>query len=76
MLETSKSPTSPLFSTTPVVEQSTPPVIVVGLPRSGSSFLAHTLSTLKDWYVFDDLMIYQKVQGLDILYLLCVILEK
>lgn len=66
MLDTPTSPTSPLFSTTPVVETSTPPVIVVGLPRSGSSFLAHTLSTLKDWYVFDDLMIYQKVQGLDI----------
>ncbi len=57
---------SPLFSTSPVVKTSQPPVIVVGLPRSGSSFLAHVLSTLEDWYVYDDLYIYQRVQGLNI----------
>lgn len=31
------------------------PVIVVGLPRSGTSFLSHALSQLPDYYVFDDL---------------------
>lgn len=30
-------------------------VVVVGLPRSGSSFLSHVLSQLPGWYVFDDL---------------------
>ena len=37
------------------------PVIVVGLPRSGSTFLAHVLTSLRDWYVFDDLYFYQNV---------------
>jgi hypothetical protein len=55
---------SPLFATEPVVEASTPPVIVVGLPRSGSSFLSHVLSSLGDWYVFDDLYLYQQVRAL------------
>ena len=54
------NPSFPLDSTTPIVEIPTPPVIVVGLPRSGSSFLAHILSCLDDWYVFDDLYPYQK----------------
>ena len=31
------------------------PLIVVGLPRSGTSFLSHALSQLPDYYVFDDL---------------------
>lgn len=34
-------------------------VIVVGLPRSGSSFLSHALSQIPDWYVFDDLYTYR-----------------
>lgn len=34
-------------------------VIVVGLPRSGSSFLSHVLSQIPDWYVFDDLYLYR-----------------
>lgn len=39
-------------------EQSGPtPVIVVGLPRSGTSFLSHALSQLPDYYVFDDLYV-------------------
>lgn len=33
------------------------PVIVVGLPRSGTSFLSHALSQLPDYYVFDDLYV-------------------
>lgn len=31
------------------------PVVVIGLPRSGTSFLSHALSQLPDYYVFDDL---------------------
>jgi hypothetical protein len=52
-----------LFATTPVVTQSQPPVIVVGLPRSGSSFLSHVLSALDGWYVWDDLYFLQKVKA-------------
>ncbi|MEE4186980.1 MAG: sulfotransferase [Roseobacter sp.] len=33
------------------------PVVVVGLPRSGTSFLSHALSQLPDYYVFDDLYV-------------------
>lgn len=33
------------------------PAIVVGLPRSGTSFLSHALSQLPDYYVFDDLYV-------------------
>jgi len=52
-----------LFSTTPIVTKSQPPVIVVGLPRSGSSFLSHVLSALDGWYVWDDLYFLQKVKA-------------
>ena len=31
------------------------PLIVVGLPRSGSTYISHLISCLDDWYVFDDL---------------------
>ncbi|MEL7144447.1 MAG: hypothetical protein AAGL08_19800 [Cyanobacteria bacterium J06573_11] len=47
-------------STALTVQTSTAPVIVVGLPRSGSSYLAHVLSCLDDWFIFDDLYAYQK----------------
>lgn len=57
---------SPLFSARPVAPDTKPsPVIVVGLPRSGSSFLASVLSQIDDWYVFDDLYIYQKVLAMN-----------
>jgi hypothetical protein len=46
--------------------KSTPPVIVVGLPRSGSSYLAHVLSGMESWFVFDDLYPYQKAAALGI----------
>jgi len=36
-------------------------VVVVGLPRSGSSFLSHVLSQLPGWYVFDDLTLGSEV---------------
>ncbi|MGD1897209.1 MAG: sulfotransferase [Phormidesmis sp.] len=49
-----------LVSTFSTSSSSTPPVIVVGLPRSGSSYLAHVLSCLDDWFIFDDLYPYQK----------------
>lgn len=40
------------------------PVIVVGLPRSGSTFLAHVLSGMDDLFVFDDLYCLQKAEAL------------
>ncbi len=43
---------------------SPPPVIVVGLPRSGSSYLSHVLSCMDDWFIFDDLYPYQKAASL------------
>jgi hypothetical protein len=43
-----------------VVETSTSPVVVIGLPRSGSSYLSHVLSCLDGWFVFDDLYPRQK----------------
>ena len=52
--------TSPLFETSPVVgETKSSPVIVVGLPRSRSSFLSYVMSQIDDWYVFDDLYLYR-----------------
>lgn len=41
-----------------------PPVIVVGLPRSGSSFLSDILSQLDEWYVFDDLYLYREAKAI------------
>ncbi|MEM8639681.1 MAG: sulfotransferase [Cyanobacteria bacterium P01_G01_bin.54] len=47
-------------SPTRIVQTPTAPVIVVGLPRSGSSYITHVLSCLEGWFVFDDLYPYQK----------------
>lgn len=42
-------------STSPLASNLKPsPLVVVGLPRSGSSLLSHLLSSLPNWYVFDD----------------------
>lgn len=41
-----------------------PPVILVGLPRSGSSFLSDILSQIDDWYVFDDLYLYREAKAI------------
>lgn len=51
------SVTDPLFATTAQAPRlaDRAPVVVVGLPRSGSSLLSHILSQTADWYVFDDL---------------------
>lgn len=49
-----------------LVDQPTAPVIVVGLPRSGSSFLSHVLSCMDNWYIFDDLYPRQKAASLGI----------
>ena len=38
------------------------PLIVVGLPRSGSSLIADLLSQTSPYYVFDDLYFHQKVR--------------
>lgn len=55
----------PLYSLTPVVSASerTAPVIVVGLPRSGSTFLAHVLSQIDNWYIFDDLFLLRQAKS-------------
>lgn len=47
-----------------MVQPRPPALIVVGLPRSGSSFLAHVVSTLKDLWVFDDLYAVQKAEAI------------
>jgi hypothetical protein len=57
---------SALKSTSSIVSVSVPPVIVVGLPRSGSSYLSHVLSCMDDWFIFDDLYPYQKAASLGI----------
>ncbi|WP_346293311.1 sulfotransferase [Sphaerothrix gracilis] len=66
MHNSSSSLETVIKSTARVVGHSTAPVIVVGLPRSGSSYLAHVLSCLDDWFVFDDLYPYQKAAALGI----------
>lgn len=50
----------------PIVQNATPPVIIIGLPRSGSTFLAHVLSCMKGLYVFDDLYPYQGAKALNL----------
>jgi hypothetical protein len=41
-----------------------PPVIVVGLPRSGTSFVSDILSQIPDLYVFDDLYLYREAKAI------------
>ncbi len=56
---------SPLFASQPVApDHRAPPVVVVGLPRSGSSFLSHVMSALQDWYVFDDLYLHRQARAM------------
>ncbi|MBW2240975.1 MAG: sulfotransferase [Deltaproteobacteria bacterium] len=56
---------SPLVATRPIApDHRTPPVVVIGLPRSGSSFLSHVMSALDDWYVFDDLYLYRQARAI------------
>ncbi len=40
-----------------------PPVVVVGVPRSGSKFLTHVLNQVEDLYVFDDLYLRREADG-------------
>ena len=52
---------SPLLATRPIAaEHRAPPVVVIGLPRSGSSFLSHVISAIDDWFVFDDLYLHRQ----------------
>lgn len=55
-----------LFETTKVVKKHNPPVIVIGLPRSGTTFLSHVLSCMDGLYVFDDLYPYQEAKALSL----------
>jgi hypothetical protein len=56
-----------LFARTPVAPaHRSDPVVVVGLPRSGSSYLSHVLSSLGDWFVFDDLYLLRQAKGLGV----------
>ncbi len=52
-----------LFSETPVArKRANVPLLVVGLPRSGSSFLSDVISQIDGWYVFDDLYLHHKAR--------------
>lgn len=57
---------SPLFLKTPITTlvKRNPPVVAVGLPRSGSSFLADVVSQVDDWYMFDDLYLYREAKSI------------
>lgn len=65
---TTSTTDDPLFAPTrlPAEVCKRDPLIVVGLPRSGSSFLSHILSQLPDWYVFDDLYIHRRANELQV----------
>ena len=55
----------PLFATRPIAgAYDAPPVVVVGLPRSGTSYLSYVLSGIRDWYVFDDLYLRRRAVGI------------
>lgn len=57
---------TPLFLTESITTMVNryPPVIAVGLPRSGSSFLSDIVSQLDDWYMFDDLYLYREAKSI------------
>jgi hypothetical protein len=58
---------SPLFSRSRLaLEHRTSPVVVVGLPRSGSSYLSHVMSCIDDWFVFDDLYLHREARALGV----------
>lgn len=55
-----------VFSDAPVAPlRREPPVVVVGLPRSGSKYLTHVLNGLEGLYVFDDLYYFREARGID-----------
>ncbi len=54
-----------LFSSHQVKKSQLPPVVIVGLPRSGSSFLAHVTSQLNNWFIFDDLYLYREAKAIN-----------
>lgn len=62
-----KQKTNPLLIATTSIRSAVeirPPVIVVGLPRSGSSFLSDILSQVQGLYVFDDLYLYREAKAI------------
>lgn len=54
-----------LFSKIPVENISPEPLIIIGLPRCGTSFLADVVSQIGDWYIFDDLYLYRQAKAID-----------
>lgn len=54
-----------LFSKVRIEDSHPEPVIIVGLPRCGTSFLADVVSQIGDWYIFDDLYLYRQAKALD-----------
>lgn len=56
---------NPLFASRRIAHEfEAPPVVVLGLPRSGTSFLSYVLSAIEDWYVFDDLYLRRQALGI------------
>lgn len=54
-----------VFSERPVAPlRREPPVVVVGLPRSGSKYLTHVLNGVDGLYVFDDLYYFREARGI------------
>ena len=45
-------------------EHRQPPAVIVGLPRSGSTYLSYVLSQLREWYFVDDMYIVQHAQSI------------
>lgn len=55
---------SPLYSPHLIAsEHREPPAVIVGLPRSGSTYLSYVLSQLREWYFVDDMYIVQHAQS-------------
>ncbi len=54
-----------LYSKVPVADSNPEPIIIVGLPRCGTSFLADVVSQIGDWFIFDDLYLYRQAKAIN-----------
>lgn len=41
-----------------------PPVVIVGLPRSGSKYLTHVMNGIEGLFIFDDLYYFREARGI------------